>query len=307
MMTARRIFMVRPAHFGFNEETAVSNVFQQEAGIDPQTLQQQALREFDDFVNVLRSAGIETDVLQDDPNEKRPDAVFPNNWMSTHADGTLITYPMHAPLRRLERDENHVRYIIENYHVNTHVRMEYFEAENLYLEGTGSMVLDHEYRIAYACRSVRTDAEAFLRFCRWMDFTPVLFDGRDENGIPLYHTNIMMAIGKGFVVINRSAVHMNDWSVLERFFIQTRKEIIDISHGQTRAFLGNIIYLKNAEGEPCIVMSASAEAALEEGQKEKLNKYGRKVVCDISTIETAGGGSARCMIAENYLRPRNKI
>lgn len=306
-MTVRQIFMVRPAHFGFNEETAVSNVFQREASIDSNTLQQQALREFDQFVNVLRSVGIETDVLQDDPDEERPDAVFPNNWMSTHPDGTLITYPMHAPLRRLERDENHVRYIIEQYHVNTHVRREYFEAENLYLEGTGSMVLDHEYRIAYACRSVRSDAEPFLRFCRWMDFTPVMFDGRDESGIPLYHTNIMMAIGKGCVVINRSAVHPSDWPVLERFFMHTRKEIIDISHGQMRAFLGNIIFLKNAVGDFCIVMSTSAEAALEEDQKKKLNTYGRMVVCDISTIEAVGGGSARCMIAENHLHPRRKI
>lgn len=302
-MLTRRIFMVRPARFGFNEETSESNVFQEEPVQDPFLVQKKALDEFDEFVEKIRAAGIEVDVLADDPEIEKPDAIYPNNWMSTHQGGIMVTYPMYAPVRRRERSVKHLEVIKEKYEMTTLLSLELFETFHLFLEGTGSMVLDHEYRIAYACRSVRTDAIPFYRFCQLMDFSPVMFDSVDGNGIPYYHTNIMMALGPRFVVINRSSIGDADWQILKDLFDKTQKEIIEISHDQTSAFLGNIICLKNAEDRPCIVMSGSAEAALEPSQRKRLNKHGQLIVCDISTIEQVGGGSARCMIAENYFRP----
>ena len=303
-MIANRIFVMEPASFGYNAETAVSNAFQTRPEAREERVRAAALRQFGEFVQVLESENILVDVLEDDRDEVRKDAIFLNNWFSTHPDGTLITYPMLSPMRRRERDVRHLDYIIDNYRVQMQMTLEHYESDGMFLEGTGSMVIDHEYGVVYGCLSPRTHPIPFLRFCRLTGFTPVLFHATDESGIPVYHTNVMMALGQGFVVINRAAVPEEDWRILRYYFTQTRKEIIEIAHDQMAAFLGNLIYIHDQDGQPCIVLSSGAEAVLRIDQRRSLEKYGRLIHSDLSVIEQAGGGSARCMIAENYLLKR---
>ena len=303
-MIARKIFMVRPAHFGYNPETAQNNAFQHEPAGETGNLQGPILREFDNFVELLRSHSITVDVLGDDPLQKRFDAIFPNNWFSTHPGHILVTYPMFSPIRRKERDPAHIAHILSGYHVNVHISLEHFESEDFFLEGTGSLIIDHEYGIAYGNRSARTHEIPFNQFCQLMRLTPVLFDAADEQGIPVYHTNVVMGIGKGYVLINKSAVAKDDWPRLAFYFRHTDKEIIEISHSQMTGFLGNTGYLHNVDDRPYIVMSETAFQTLENDQKQKLSRFGRIIYSDLSTIERIGGGSAKCMIAENYLNTR---
>lgn len=305
-MIANRIFVMKPASFGYNAETAVSNAFQTEPEAEEGTVRTAALRQFEEFVRVLKSENILVDVLEDQGDEVRKDAIFLNNWFSTHPDGMLITYPMLSPMRRRERDVRYLGYITDNYRVQVQVALEHYETDGMFLEGTGSMVIDHEYGVVYGCLSPRTHSVPFYRFCRFAGFTPVLFHAADEAGIPVYHTNVMMAVGSGFVVINRAAIPEEDWQILRYYFTQTRKEIIEITHDQMSAFLGNLIYIHDRNGHPCIVLSSDAEAVLRPDQRRSLEKYGRLVHSDLSVIEQAGGGSARCMIAENYLLMRGE-
>ena len=303
-MIAKSIFMIRPGYFGFNPETAENNVFQQQVVGKQQDLQASVLREFDAFVEVLRTHKIIVDILHDNPAEKRLDAIFSNNWFSTHPDQTLVTYPLFSPIRRKERDPVHIQHIIDHYQVLCHLSLEHYEHENLFLEGTGSLIIDHEYGVVYGNRSARTHDIPFVRFCRLMGYTPVLFDATDLNGIPVYHTNVVMGIGHGYVLINRSAVALKDWGKLQFYFHQTNKEIIEISHSQMTSYLGNSAYIHNSENEPYIIMSENAYHSLKKGQKEILSRFGTILYVDISTIETIGGGSTKCMITENYLKRR---
>ena len=300
-MVAQKIFMVRPAHFGYNPETAENNAFQHQPSEKFQDLQESILREFDDFVNLLLRHYIKVDVLRDNPDQKRLDAIFPNNWFSTHPDHTLVTYPMFSPIRRLECDPIHISHIISHYRVNTHIALEHFVSESLFLEGTGSLIIDHEYGIVYSNRSPRTHEIPFDRFCKLMGFTPVLFDAADASGIPIYHTNVVMGIGSRYILINKSAIAIQDWPRLEYYFRQSNKEIIDISHAQMTRFLANVAYLHDEDHQPYIVMSDTAFQALENEQKQKLSGHGTILHSNLSTIEKIGGGSAKCMIAENYL------
>ncbi len=303
-MIAHKIFMVRPAHFGFNPETAVNNVFQQEPGSGVDNLQQQALDEFDNMVIKLRQAEIQVDVLHDNLSEKRLDAIFSNNWISTHPDQTLITYPLFSPIRRKERDPRHIRYIADHYQVRSHLAMEYYEREGYFLEGTGSLVIDHEYGLVFGNRSPRTHEVPFTQFCLKMGYTPVLFDAVDQNDIPVYHTNIVLGIGRGYVIVNKSAIPASDWSKLAYYFNQSDKQIIEISHDQMNSFVGNSAFLHNAAKEPFIVLSQTAYQVLSSRQKDQLADFGQLLPCHLSTIERIGGGSAKCMITENYLIPR---
>ena len=211
---------------------------------------------------------------------------------------------MFSPIRRRERDSSHIHYIVENYEVLCHVSLEHYEYENMFVEGTGSLIIDHEYGIVYGCRSDRTDEVPFVRFCSLMGYTPVLFDARDQDGIPVYHTNVVMGIGQGYVLINRSAVEDSDWRKLIFYFKQTEKLIINISHTQMRSFLANSAYIHNEDDEPYIVMSDTAYGVLKQEQKKELNRFGNIIHSDISTIERIGGGSVKCMITENYLNMR---
>lgn len=303
-MTAKRIFMIRPAAFGYNSETAVNNVFQNVPKTNPEVIQHQALNEFDELVRVLKAERIEVELLHEDPSSPCPDAVFSNNWLSTHPDQSLVTYPMYAPTRRRERNPRTIRYIIDNYTVLSHLAMEYFEDRNLFLEGTGSLIIDHEYGMVYGNRSPRTHEVPFYRLCKIFGYTPVLFDAFDAEGVPVYHTNVLMGIGEGFVLINRSGIPRKDWSVLVYYFEQTGKDVIEIDARQMAWFLGNVAFLLNDENIPYIVMSTRAYQAIGTRQKSRLERYGRIIHSDISTIETIGGGSVKCMITENYLYRR---
>lgn len=303
-MIAHKVFMVRPAYFGYNPETAENNAFQHRVLDDRIHLQTTAQKEFDQLVSRMRKAGIRVDILLDDPADQRLDAIFPNNWFSTHPGQTLVSYPMFSPIRRRERDPRHLEYIIQHYSVHCHIALEHFESEELFLEGTGSLIIDHEYGVVYANRSPRTHEVPFTRFCQIMGYTPVIFDAEDIDGIPIYHTNVVMGIGQGYIIINRSAIAPKDWPKLEFYFQQTNKTIIEITHDQMTNFMANVAFLYNTALQPYIVMSDAAFGAMDHSQHELLSTFGTILHSDLTTIEKVGGGSAKCMIAENYLESR---
>ncbi len=295
--------MVRPARFGYNPETAASNAFQvYDDSMTPEEISATAREEFDQFVAVLREAGVQVWVVEDTPEPPKPDAVFPNNWVTFHNDGTVITYPMYAPQRRLERREDIIRYIGSHFHIERRIKLERYEAKARFLEGTGSMVLDRQHRIVYACSSPRTDEFLLDEFCRLMGYEKEFFRATDARGQEIYHTNVMMAVGETFVVICLEAV-ADDYAanrLIDRFYA-TNKEIVEISYRQMMSFAGNMLQVHNDRGERLLVMSDQACHSLTDAQIRQLEKHCRLVHSPIDTIETYGGGSARCMMAEIFL------
>ncbi len=304
--TTSKILMIRPASFGANPETAINNTFQaKSADAHVQSIRQKAREEFDQMVIQLQETGVDVNVVEDSQIPEKPDAVFPNNWITTHADGSVITYPMFSELRRLERREDVVSMLEEKYRVEKRYSFEQYEEEGKFLEGTGSLVLDRVHRIAYACLSPRTDIGLLDKFGVLKGYRIVHFTAR-ANGTDIYHTNVLMAMGHDFVIICREAIpEETDWVKLHDMFAKTAKEVIEISADQMHAFAGNMIELRSSKGEPLIVMSEQALQALSKNQKDKISKHGRIVAVGIPTIEKYGGGSARCMIAEIFLPPRN--
>lgn len=295
--------MVRPAHFGFNTETAGNNAFQSnDQSLSSQDIQEKAIQEFDTFVKKLRSKGIRVLVVQDTEMPIKHDAVFPNNWFTTHQDGTIITYPMFAPMRRQERREDVINQLRQQYTVNKHIRLEDREQLERYLEGTGSLMLDRPNRIVYACRSIRTDEGLMDEFSLWMGYEKVLFEAYDKSGIPIYHTNVMMALAETFAVICLEAITdaVQRRQVTDKLAI-TGKEIVAITHAQMNKFAGNMIQLRSKKGERFLVMSSQAHASLESEQLAQLGRHTHVLHSPIDTIEKYGGGSARCMIAEVFL------
>lgn len=293
--TTDTILMVRPAAFAFNEETSESNAFQQRLDGD---VEQRAVEEFDSYASMLRSNGITVDVLQDSPKPSTPDSIFPNNCFSTHGD-TLVLYPMCAPNRRLEREK--LRAALEKYDFTRFVDLTAFESVNKFLEGTGSLVLDRENLIAYACISPRTDATLVEQWADTMGYTPVMFSASDFGGTAIYHTNVMMHIGSGYSVVCLDAVDdAAQRSMLSDTISKSGKETITISIEQMNQFAGNMLQLHNHKGEDLLVMSRSALMSLTRLQIEALEKYTRILAPEIPIIETVGGGSARCMIAEIF-------
>ncbi|MBP6828386.1 MAG: amidinotransferase [Saprospiraceae bacterium] len=302
--TTSNILMVRPANFAFNEETAASNAFQsRDRHMTAAEMRQNAVREFDEFVARLRHAGVRVIVADDTAEPVKPDAVFPNNWVTFHQEGLIITYPMFAPIRRLERQESVVDTVLkEGFAVGHRVHLEDNEARNRYLEGTGSIIFDHVHRLAYACLSPRTDAGLLEELCCEIGYQKVVFHAADAGGQDIYHTNVMMALGETFVVICLDSVRdPAERSLLEEKFGATGKEIIDISLTQMNAFAGNMLQVRNAAGDTILVMSEQAYRALNAGQVAALEKHTRLLYSPIETIETYGGGSARCMMAEVFL------
>ncbi|MDT3401407.1 citrulline utilization hydrolase CtlX [Mucilaginibacter terrae] len=299
--TTSALLMIRPASFGFNEQTAESNAFQQkDAGL--LQVQQKALQEFDDFVEILRAKGVDVTVVNDTAEPHKPDAIFPNNWVSFHDNGDVFMYPMQAPNRRIERNEDIVRQLEDKFKVNHIIDLSRFEQENKFLEGTGSMVLDRENTLAYACLSPRTNAEILLAFCHQVGYTPVAFNAYDADGIAIYHTNVMMCVGSHFAVICLDSISNDDEKEAVIFSLEkTGKEILNISYEQMNRFAGNMLEVQNTEGESLLVMSQSAHQSLTNEQISALEKYTEILSADITTIETIGGGSARCMLAEIHL------
>ena len=293
--------MIRPVNFGFNEQTAGSNAFQNHDA-DQQAVQDKALAEFDGFVKILQENGVNVTVVDDTPQPHTPDSIFPNNWVSFHTDGQVFFYPMQAENRRLERREDIISKLEDYFKVNHVIDLSRFEAEHKFLEGTGSMVLDRGNKIAYACLSPRTDKEVLNLFCEQADYRAICFDAVDKHGQAIYHTNVLMCIGSEFAVICADSIPNphEKVEVLESLKY-TRKEVVTITFEQMNRFAGNMLEVKNKAGETLIVMSKNAHDALHEEQKSTLKKYGKLVYADINTIEINGGGSARCMMAEVHL------
>ncbi len=300
--TTSHILMVRPANFGFNEQTAESNAFQRnDSDLTPAEIKKKAIQEFDDFVHLLRQTGVDVIVVEDTSSPVKTDAVFPNNWVTFHADGTIITYPMYAAVRRLERREDIVEKMMQQFHFSRRIRMEEAESKHKFLEGTGSMILDRMNKIAYACISPRTDVGLLDDFCQKMGYEKMSFTAVDGNGQEIYHTNVMMALGETFVVICLETVrNENERQALLDKFKQTGKEVVEITLAQMMAFAGNMLQVKSRRGEPILVMSEQAFLSLDKDQVRMLNQHTNLLYSPLYTIETYGGGSARCMMAEVF-------
>ena len=301
--TTSNILMVRPANFGFNEETAQNNAFQTKDDTVPHTLiRDKAQAEFDKFVEALRQRSVNVIVAEDSPLPVKADAVFPNNWVTTHVDGTMILYPMFAKVRRLERDENIVQLIENQFVINKKIHLEHYESIQQYLEGTGSMILDRENELAYACLSERTNIKLLDEFCDIMGYKRVAFRAVDSKGKDIYHTNVMMALGETFVVICLDTVTDEEERMnLIKHFDSTNKEIIEISFKQMMKFAGNMLQVRNDQGETFLVMSEQAYYSLDPAQVNHIQRHTQIIFSDIKTIEYYGGGSARCMMAEIFL------
>ena len=305
------VFMVRPHSFRKNEETATNNHYQRDiAQASPEEIIERAQEEFDGLVDQLKAAGVEVVVFDEAEPHETPDALFPNNWVSTHADGTVALYPMFAPNRRTERRED-IPLVLEHqfdFDVRQIIDFTEFESHNKFLEGTGSIVLDRVNRKAYAALSDRTDARALEHFCDQLDFEPVAFQAFqtvDNQRLPIYHTNVMMSIGSGYAVVCLNCIDSDDErkQVVDAI-AQDGLELIAITEEQVNQFAGNMLELTGDDG-PVLVMSASAYQSLVPEQIEKLQQHTTLLHAPLPTIETCGGGSARCMIAEIHLPKQN--
>ena len=304
MQTAKTVLMVEPIAFGYNSQTAENNYFQKEQ--KETDIQEKALQEFNNFAAKLREKGINVITVKDTLNPHSPDSIFPNNWVSFHEDGKVALYPMFALNRRVERrPEILERLKNEGFKINTVEDFSPFENEEKYLEGTGSMIFDHDYKIAYGSVSIRLDEELFRNFCAKFGFTPIVFHSYQNVGdqrLPIYHTNVMMCVAEQFVVICLDCID----DEMEREKVQeviksSDKELIEISEDQLQQFAGNMLQVQNEEGDKFLVMSETAYKSLTKEQVERIENYCGIIYADLNTIETNGGGSARCMLAEVFL------
>lgn len=296
------VFMVMPARFGPNKQTAKSNAFQEEIGTaSVEDIQKRARVEVQVFVEILREVGIEVSVFEDSPEPEKADSVFPNNWISTHQSAKIVLYPMMAPMRRNERREDIVNHLLALNPEAEVIDLSSYEEKNLFLEGTGSMVLDRINRIAYACESPRTDKEVLKAFCEKTNYKPFLFHSEDRDGKSVYHTNVMMAVCKDFVVVCMDSItDRSQRQKLEKMFAKTGHEIIEITMDQMFQFAGNMLQVQSKEGKEFLIMSKRAHDSLGTRQLERLRAHTELLVIPIDVIETYGGGSVRCMLAEVF-------
>lgn len=301
------IILVRPHCFGPNAETSTSNFFQQTPTRSADEIRARAVSEFDDMVQALEAAGINPIVFEDTDSPIKPDALFPSNWVSFHADGTACLYPMESPNRRAERRIDILESLSDEqgFHIREIVDLSKWEERALFLEGTGSMVLDRPHRVVYAALSSRTHMTVLGDFAQHTGYEICAFEAVDSRGGIIYHTNVMMSIGEEFVVICADAINddRKRQAVLSRL-TATGREVITISIAQMQNFAGNILELGEAPGSSVIVMSRSAHGRMSAEQLELLGQYGRILPVSIETIESVGGGSVRCMMAEVFL-PRS--
>jgi hypothetical protein len=300
MQTTSHILMIRPANFGYNAETAVNNAFQV-WNQDPDVAAK-AVAEFDNFARLLMEHGIDVIISEDTADPYTPDSIFPNNWVSFHHDGTLLLYPMYAANRRAERKEHVLERIAGRFAIGRRIDLSGYESCGIFLEGTGSMVLDRDKRIAYACVSPRTHVEALSDFCKQMNYRPVVFDAVDEKGRPIYHTNVMMCVADRYVVICLDSIRdPAQRKAVVSALKDSGKETIPLSLDQMSHFAGNMLQVENNKGEKLLVMSSQAYDSLSVEQKNKLSGFNRILHAPLTTIERNGGGSARCMMAEVHL------
>lgn len=304
--TTNTILMIRPINFRMNEQTAVNNYFQEDLDLKNAEINLKAQGEFDAFVDKLRSVGVIVFVEQDDKLMDTPDSIFPNNWVSFHENGDVALYPMFAENRRKERREevfNNLEsdgFIIENI-----VDYSSAEADGYYLEGTGSVILDRVNRKAYCALSPRADEELFIEFCEDFEYTPIVFVANqtvEDARLPIYHTNVMMCIGETFAVICLDCIDdKQDRKNVVKHLKDSKKELIEITEDQMGNFAGNMLQVRGKDDKRILVMSKSAHDILTPLQISKLSMHCEILYSDLETIETCGGGSARCMMAEVFL------
>ncbi len=304
MQSTQNILLVRPSSFAYNNETAASNSFQHQTNLSSDAILQKVKEEFDLFVTILRLKGVNVLVIDDTQLPHKPDAVFPNNWASYHEDGTVILYPMCAPNRRMEKRPEIISAIRQHYTVTNIVDLSAYELTDRFLEGTGSIIFDHVNKKAYACLSPRTDKALFEQVANQLNYEPLSFYAYDQDGKEIYHTNVMMCIAEKFAVICLESIrNKEEKEIVSQSLSQTGHEIIDISFEQMASFAGNMLTLKNNTNQDLLAMSQSAFDSLTAIQKLLIEQYCEMVPLSIPTIETIGGGSARCMIAEIFLPP----
>jgi hypothetical protein len=295
--------MIRPVDFGFNPETAVNNAFQV-AGADPD-VQVKAAAEFDTMVEILRSEMLDVTVVPDTADPHTPDSIFPNNWISFHENGTVCLFPMFAENRRRERKSSVIDVVNEKFVISKTIDFSYYEEKNQFLEGTGSMVLDRVHKIAYACLSPRTNLNVLEVFCNQMGYRTVAFLAEDAESRPVYHTNVMMCASDPYIIVCMASLpRREDRDLVLSTIKSSGRELFEISTDQMNHFAGNMLQVHNRKGEKLLIMSTQALRSLHPKQVKKLSAHNRIIDAELGTVESYGGGSARCMIAEIHLQPK---
>ncbi|MEY2489258.1 MAG: hypothetical protein QOC70_1200 [Verrucomicrobiota bacterium] len=299
--SANAVVMIRPFRFYPNPETASDNAFQREvASTDADTLSKAAQTEFDQAVELLRGAGVRVHVFEDTASPEKPDAVFPNNWFSTHPDGRVALYPMYSPTRRRERRRDVIDELGKIYRISTLVDYSSYEQGGLHLEGTGSLVLDYVNRIAYVSLSKRSDRQLAERFCQDFDFESMLFESASDDGRPIYHTNVVMCVGSKFALAGLDLIADRGQRKTIRDRLEASgKNVIELDRAQIANFAGNALELRN-DSEKLLVLSSRAAEALTMEQRNEIERHARLLPLALPTIELAGG-SARCMLATIHL------
>ncbi|THD69959.1 amidinotransferase [Robertkochia marina] len=300
------ILMIRPVNFRMNEQTAVNNYFQESPEGLQATVNKRAQDEFDAFANKLQAVGVNVVVVEDTIDPDTPDSIFPNNWISFHDNGQIGLYPMFAENRRLERREDVLEKLeSEGFHIESVMDYTGAEAEDVFLEGTGSVVLDRVNRKAYCALSPRADEDLFIEFCEDFEYTPVVFHAYqnvDQERLLIYHTNVMMCVADKFAVICLDTIDdKKERKNVLNHLKEDGKEIIEITEAQMQQFAGNMLQVTGAEDKKYLVMSEAAFRSLNKDQVKRIEKYSEILYSSLETIETAGGGSARCMMAEVFL------
>lgn len=299
--TSGTVLMVRPKSFGFHAEAARSNVFASDSNADLDA----AVREFDGVVDALTKAGVEVLLLDDSADPAKPDAVFPNNWVTFHADGTMVLYPMANEARRLERNPEALTRLLqsEGFEIRQVIDLSFHERHGHFLEGTGSLVLDRVRRRAFANLSPRTDAAVIADFDDRLDYSTLIFDARDRSGRPIYHTNVALSFGARFAMLCTEAIASDFRELLIGEIEADGRTLIEVEYEQMRQFACNLIELRGRDG-PVIALSSAALRSYRPEQRRVLEGFGELVEADIPTIEAVGGGSVRCMITDIHL-PRS--
>jgi len=307
MSLTSTILMIRPAAFGFNEETAANNYFQSDLNNSKEApialrVQQKALAEFDKMVYMLRNNDIDVLVIDDTIEPAKPSAIFPNNWLSTSPEGIVAVFPMYAPNRRPEKRDDILKMLAEKFLVKDVQDWSEFEAEGRFLEGTGSMVMDHDNKMIYAAVSERTNLSVLEKFASANSYQAIVFLATDKEGRPVYHTNVVMALGEKFCVLCEEAID-EEWELIavRQLLESTGHNIIPITREQMQRFAGNMLEVKNKKGDNILILSRAAFDSLCKEQKQMLEAYAKLLPIPVPTIEQAEGGSVRCMIAEIFL------
>jgi hypothetical protein len=303
--SAADVLMIRPLQFAGNPQTADSNRFQHSAPhLSAAQVQAAAAQEFDALADALRTAGVRVHAFDDTPQPHTPDSIFPNNWVSFHADGTVVLYPMLAENRRQERRADLLETISARlgFRITRVLDLTHHEGDGKFLEGTGSLVLDREHHVAYACVSARTDLDVLGDFAQQLDYRLVAFEAADASGSPIYHTNVLMCVGARFAAICPGCIREDERTAVLGALRATGHELVELSLEQLAAFAGNMLELRSARGTGVVAMSRSALDSLSAQQSATIERLGGPIVATaIPTIETLGGGSVRCMLAEIHL------